>query len=231
MMRTIPIFLAVLIVAACDRGDADRTVLPADEQPSTMPREITSEDSDGFALLAGDDTLAIERFARDGNELRGSLHDVRRGARMDYHAVVTDDGRVIGLHIDLIEPGAHAPTERVAISLRNDTLVVHQGGESSPEGESVLLPRGTTMYLNPSIALLETMLHRSDRIGDGQEFPVLALDTQGDPAMIAPVVSRDNGSVTLRLAEGRELRLEVEDGTRIVRGENIGELARFERLR
>jgi hypothetical protein len=229
MMRGTVLVTIAVAIAGCDAPDTQPPAHPAAEQP-TPPGEVAAE-HDGFVLLAGNDTLAIERFVREGNELRGSLHDVRSGARMDYRAVVTDDGRVIGMHIDLVEPGAFGPSERVAVSLRNDTLVVHQDGANGEDGDGVLLPRGTTLYLNPSIALLEAMLQRAESVGDGQEFPVLALDTQGDPAVIAPIVTRENGTVRLQLAVDRAVRLEVEDRTTILRGENVGQIARFERIR
>jgi hypothetical protein len=226
MMRGTILVITAVASAGCDTRDTQPPAQPAAEQPP--PPAEDAANGDGFVLLAGNDTLAIERFVRDGNELRGTLHDVRSGARMEYNAVVTDDGRVIGMHIDLVEPGAFGPSERVAVSLRNDTLVVHQNGA---DGDGVLLPRGTTLYLNPSIALLEAMLQRAESVGDGQEFPVLALDTQGDPAVIAPTVTRENGTVRLQLAVDRAVRLEVEGRTTILRGENVGQIARFERIR
>jgi hypothetical protein len=227
MRTSIAAVATCLVIAACEPRD-----VPATAEPGTVPPATEAEvERAGFVLLSGDDTVAIERFARFENELRGSLHDVRRAARIDYTAAFDASGRVTGMIIDIVEPGAYGPTERSRVRLRGDTVFVLHADDGDGE-QHMLVPPDATIYLNPSIALLELLLERArHQAEEPATFPVLTLEPAAEPRVLEPVIRRDGSVVHITLARGRVVQLQVENATRILSGENVGEPTRFERLR
>jgi hypothetical protein len=212
---------AAAFAAGCEREER----LPHDtDTPAASP--LASEDG-GFAILAGSDTIAVERFRRAENRIDGELLDRRSGARLVYGAALDPASRVRRLDIELYGGDAAEPQVRASVAFAGDTVIIeqHVGGELSDDRS--VLPPGTTIYLNPSIAMIELLIERA---AADTTFPMLSLSTDAGPRLVEPTVARVNDSVRFSIPGDADVILRVEDRSRIVGGESTGGAARFVRL-
>lgn len=223
---------AVLMsVAACnsasDRQDtaaaagAGSTAAAADSAARVLP--------DGFALLRGDDTLAIERYVRTGDTLRGEVRDVANGNRMTYSAAVGSDARVTSLEFALHKPGSGAATGRGKVRVQGDSIVAEQEEEGKSGTQRMAAPAGTSLYLNPSMALMEQVLRRARAVGGQRpQFPVFTISTQADARVDRPTVTwigSDSAEIARNGSDGdSRVRVAIGENGRILGGRNTDQV-------
>jgi hypothetical protein len=223
--RVVDIVILVMataaIAAACDRD----TPPPAANDSGAA---VLADDDAAFAIIHGEDTVAVERFRRTEQRLDGELTDRNSGARLVYGADLGAAARIRRLDVALYAPGDPQPQVRASVSFAGDTLVIEQEINGEASSDRTELPPGTTLYLNPSIAMIELLLERG--LAD-ETFPLLSLSADAGPRLVEPTVVRQNGTARFIVPGETDVALRVEQVSRIVSGESVGGVPRFERIR
>jgi hypothetical protein len=187
------------------------------------PVTLAAQESGGFAVLHGTDTVAVERFTRQDVELKGRL---LRGAgpgtreRVQYRATVVDDGSapLVDLSAWRGDDPEGAPARQTArVIFKEDSAAVDDA--SSTRGVMTrILPtqRGAIPYLNLSTAWLEQATRRLVAShADSLEVPFFNLGGGQTVTGLARRYAADSASVRLGTVE---FRFEVDSVGRILGG-------------
>jgi hypothetical protein len=217
--------LMLVLAAACGRETPrNGPVVGSAAAPAPAPAALPA-DSGAFLYLRGADTLAVETFRTDGGELAGELHDLGLGTRIAYRASLDDRLRVHHLDIHGFEPDAAQPIFRATLFLRGDTLVLEMVEDGQRMAQDTVVPAGTTLYLNPSLALLEKLLLRAEQ---GAPLRLLSFSLSEEPRLVEPTVERTADGAVFTIPGRPPVTLRL-DGGRIIGGGT--DLLRFERTR
>jgi len=130
------------------------------------PVALAAQESGGFAVLHGADTVAVESFIRQDVELRGRL---LRGAgpareRVQYRATLVDDGSAPLVELSAWrgdEPEGTPARQTVRVIFRDDSVAVDDASRTSGVMTRILpTQRSAIPYLNLSTAWLEQVTRR-----------------------------------------------------------------------
>lgn len=220
------VFLASAI--ACDEGSdrQDTTAVGRTAAGASTRDSVAREVPDGFALLRDGDTLALERFGRSGDTLRGEILDVANGNRMTYKAAVEADERVTWLQFALHGPGSDSAAGVGTVRVHGDSIVAERQEAGSSVTQRIAAPKGTSLYLNPSMALMEQVLRRAKALGGQRpQLPVFTISTQADARVDRPTVTWV-GTDSAEIARSRDNRVRVAIGenSRILGGFNADQV-------
>jgi hypothetical protein len=183
-----------------------------------------AQETGGFAVLRGADTIAVEQWAREDVSLEGTLV---RGAgapaareRLRYHATLVDDGSAPLLQLSAWradDPDDHRARQMVRLIFKDDSVAVDDMRTGAGVMTRVLpTARAAIPYLNLSVALLEQATRRAAREhADSLAVPFFNLG--GGQTVIGALVRAGADSTALRLG-GVEFRLRVDGTGRILGG-------------
>lgn len=165
---------AGIVLAACGDGEAGEE---AAVQTQAAVQAAARDGQEGFVLMRGADTLAVERYSRTGGSLRGELVDAEGGERLTYTAAIGPEQRITRMELAYFEAGADRPRQTATAEFSGDTLVARtrrDGGEE--EVERVPVPAGTMLHVGNSIATLEQLVRRARAVGGAAaDLPVLLI--------------------------------------------------------
>lgn len=150
--------LSVLPLAACGDDDGDPDV------PATTGGDPTSEQVDrgAYALLRGQDTLAVERFTRTGDRIEGELSSPTENSSVRYDVQLGPQGRVQHAEFDVNAGSGSAPIQ-ASLDVRGDSVFIDEGADTlNARNEARALPPNGTIYLAPSVALLEPVVQMAE---------------------------------------------------------------------
>jgi dienelactone hydrolase len=154
-----------------------------------------------FVLLAGRDTIAVERFSRGPARLEGDL-SVRPSVRVAWTAALAPDGAVTRFEARTWTAAAAEgapPAQTAMLEVRGDSaFTVAEGGGERQEARAAVTA-GFVPFVNPSALLMEQILVQARRGGarDSVSVPVLPV---GAPAQVTSTVrwiGPDSATLTL----------------------------------
>ncbi|HEU4631067.1 MAG TPA: alpha/beta fold hydrolase [Gemmatimonadaceae bacterium] len=196
--------LAILLLVAAPA--ATTSAQPTTPAPGAMAH--------GFVVLAGDDTIALERVTRTGDRVRGELLVRARNVRQTYDLALDDGGIVRRLETATYRAGAPTGTLDEALHgqqpVQHVVLVFDSTGvaiSAGPQSHHFTAPRDALPFLNLSGGDLEQIFRRARALsGDAPQVPLFIL--QGGGSLAAPVrwVGADSAVLTIG---GVELRAHV----------------------
>lgn len=184
--------------------------------PALLAAPITAQSTNeqgAFVVAQRGDTLVIDRFARSGDTVQGSVN-VKGQPRQDYVAVISPDLAIRRLSINVYAATAAAdaaPLQRVAVTLRNDSAIADVGGRV----QRFATKPGASVLMNNAFALAESFTMRARRDGGSGEYQGWALSG----GVTLPILMRAIGpdSMTLTIA-GQVEHLAVDRTGRILGG-------------
>jgi hypothetical protein len=133
-------------------------VLALTAPPIAAAQAGARADSGAFVVRMGSDTVAVERYVRSGDRLRGTF--VSRAPRTvvrTYEATLLPDGRVSRIEAAFGLPGA-APIVRAVTEYGRDSSVVRVTRGDSTAVYRFATPRPTFPFVSQSAALYEQAL-------------------------------------------------------------------------
>ena len=177
----------------------------------------------GFVVLAGADTFAVEHVTRSATGFEGELYLVAQQQRVAYAVSAGDDARVHRISVYQWAPRADEsarPIGTVQYRFAGDTLVVSAAGAAAGAERRLPLVAGTLPWVNPSFGFVEQLARRARRMGatiDGlaREIPIVNLGSGARAAIVATAVGRD--SMRLDFG-GLEMRVAVDSVGRLLGG-------------
>jgi dienelactone hydrolase len=173
-------------------------------------------DTGAFVLIAGVDTVAIERFTRGADSVRGDL-TIKNQGRFTYTAALGPKFTISHLTMAYFGPNvpADAPAAQTAvIDIRGDSAFVQTGGRGGP-GQRIKTEAGAIMSLPSSFVTIEQVTMRARAAGGTADIPVFA--TSGGQTITVNV--HPAGSDTLLATFGPQVyRLAVDATGRILGG-------------
>lgn len=120
-------------------------------------------DTGAFVVLAGSDTLAVERYARTATRLEGELAVRYAGLRIHYVLDRASDGASEHMRLRigrLSDPPEGAPLQEAVVRFPGDSVIVEKRPGGTDRQKSV---RHATVFLNPSFALMQDAVVRAVR--------------------------------------------------------------------
>ena len=168
---------------------------------------------EGFVVLAGADTFAVEHLTRSATGFEGELYLVAQQQRIAYAVTAEADARVHRVSVYQWAPRADEtarPVGTVQYRFAGDTLMVGASGAAAGTERRLPLVPGTLPWVNPSFGFVEQLARRARRMGatiDGlaREIPIVNLGSGARAAIVATAVGRDSmrldfGGVDMRVA-------------------------------
>jgi len=186
------------------------------------PAALAAQESGGFAVLRGADTVAIETFTRQDVELKGRL---LRGAgegreRVQYRATLVDDGSAPLVELSAwraTDPEASPARQTVRVIFKDDSVAVDDASRTGGVMTRVLsTQRAAIPYLNLSTAWMEQVTRRLlASPGDSLTVPFFNLGGGQTVTGVARRYAADSASVRLGSVE---FRFRVDPQGRILGG-------------
>jgi dienelactone hydrolase len=169
-------------------------------------------DRGAFLIRVGSDTVVIERFARVGDTLQGSV-GMKGQPRQDYVAVFGSQFTIGTLSLNVVRDGATdaAPTQRIRVTMVGDSVIAEVNGAIQRFKTST----GAVALMNNSFALAEQFTRRARAAGGTAEIPAWALS--GGTTLTVSLRAVGPDSMTLTVG-GVEERLKVDATGRILGG-------------
>jgi hypothetical protein len=183
---------------------------------------LAAQESGGFAVLHGADTVAIETFTRQDVELRGRL---LRGAapareRVQYRATLVDDGSAPLVELSVWrgdDPETARARQTARVIFKDDSVAVDDAaGNGGLLTRIFPTQRAAIPYLNLSTAWMEQVTRRL-LASPGDSLPVPFFNLGGGQTVtgLARRVAVDSASVRLGAIE---FRFQVDPQGRILGG-------------
>lgn len=185
---------------------------------------VSAQESGGFAIVRGADTIAAEQWSREDVSLKGSLV---RGAgapaareRVHYQATLVDDQSAPLVELSVWrgdDAEDHPARQTVRLIFKDDSVAIDDMRGSSGVMTRVLpTTRAAIPYLNLSVALLEQATRRAaQQHADTLSVPFFNLG--GGQTIVGAVARLGADSTALRFA-GVEFRLRTDASGRILGG-------------
>jgi dienelactone hydrolase len=172
-----------------------------------------ASDGGALAMLAGTDTVVLDRFVRSADTLRGSVV-IKGQARIEYLALLGPDEAVRALSIaafaESASPGS-APMQRARIAIQGDSAIAETAAGRSRIGTK----GGAIPMFNNALALSELFTRRAKTTGGIADIPYFSI--ANGATIIATVRPVGPDSATLTIGAQVE-RLRVDNVGRIVSG-------------
>jgi hypothetical protein len=190
---------------------------------ASAPAAARAQESGGFAIMRGGDTVAVESFSRQGHELAGILTRTSGAAareRVHYRATLLPDesAPLIELSAWRAEDPEDSPARQTTRVIFKDDSVAVDDASRWNGVRTVVLPtaRAAIPYLHLSVAFLEQATRRAEASGaDSVAVPFFNL---GGGQTVSGVVRRVGAdSAALRIGTV-EFRLRVDRTGRILGG-------------
>ncbi len=136
-----------------------------------------SPDTGAYVLARGSDTVSVERFRRDGDDVWAEIVDRVQGMRQTLTAELADAGLVERMTVDVrpaSSPEDSDPMQHVELSFAGDSVAVVIGSGAAAQHMSPSTPAGTVPFLNLDFVLLDRVVARAKAAGTS-EVPMLSL--------------------------------------------------------
>ena len=222
-MRRSALLAMLLVPLAC--GDDARTEAgaPADgpvaDRPAPEPRL--------YAIVRGGDTLATERFTRTDERVEGEIASTGAGTSVGYDVQLGPEGRVRHARFR-VRADTAAPPISATLDVRGDSIFITEGDDSATaRSQRRALPAGATVYLTPSVGLLEPLVQYARAGGpagsagsDTVSIPVFTLSLDQDPRLVDSRIVLSQDSVWIEGTPGHRVTLGVGENGRIRAGAN-----------
>ncbi len=186
------------------------------------PAALAAQESGGFTILHGADTIAVESFTRQDVELKGRLLRGMGAARerVQYRATLVDDGSapLVELSAWRGDDPEGAPARQTArVIFKDDSAAVDDASRTAGVMTRVLpTQRAAIPYLNLSTAWLEQVTRRLlASPGDSLTIPFFNLG--GGQTVTGTARRYATDSATVRLG-AVEFRFKVDPQGRILGG-------------
>ena len=175
-------------------------------------------DRGAFVIHNGADTVVVDRFSRNENELRG-MTAVRGQGRIEYVMTFGPENTVRSLQLSSFKPGATATDTAIAkvlATLRGDSVTFTTAGKPT----SVPTKSGAIPSFNNAISITEVFTRRARAAGGTGDYWYLAMSG----AATIPLTVRSAGadSVVITLA-GQRQRYKIDAIGRILGGSIDGQ--------
>jgi hypothetical protein len=123
-------------------------------------------DSGAFVVRLGNDTVAVEEFARTGDRVRGrQVVRTPRTQLREYTGTLRADGTLSGFEIAFRNPGQAQPSARAVVEFGADSATVRLTRGDSTQTFRMAAPAGSLPFLGYSVALYELPLARAAAAG------------------------------------------------------------------
>lgn len=195
------------------------------------PRQLATADTvpdarqSTFVVLLGSDTLAVERYRRDGDTISGELTGRREGVVQEWSIQLGGDGyaRAAGSVVRRAgAPDGTPPLQGMSLAFGDSGVVVTVSGT----GRFQAVPPRTLPFVNLSAGVVEQVVRQGAMMGDSATVPLLPF---GAPGVIQALVRRGaSGDVTANVA-GVEIRARVDSDGRLLGAEVPAQGVRFVR--
>jgi hypothetical protein len=180
--------------------------------PGVLPAQA---DSGRFVVRHGDDTVAVETFARSASKLEGTL-TLRNPKKTSEHysAVIAPDGTLPLIEVTVREGIDTGTTrakvvQRARVIFKNDSAAVDEVGNAGLMSRVFGTSVGAIPYLNLSFALLEPAVRRARR--SGSESGVSFFNLAGGQTLAARVSAVGSDSLEIAIGDVRfQLRVDPE---------------------
>lgn len=181
-------------------------------------------DRGAFVVRRGTDTLVVERFALDRNELSGSL-DVKGQPHTEYSVALGAGWATRSMQLRSYRVGAtpdEAPTLSLTITFRGDTAVL-EGSQSA----RIPTKAGAVPLLNNSFAMFEILTRRARASDQAVDIPVFAL--AGGSTLVTKLRPVGTDSMDVFIA-AQEQQFRVDAAGRILGGRIVGSSLEIARI-
>ena len=160
----------------------------------------TAADRGAFVIHNGADTVVVDRFSRNDNELRGIM-SVRGQGRVEYVVTFGPENMVRTLQLSMFKPGAIATDtalQKVLATLHGDSVTFTTAGKPT----TVPTKAGAVPSLNNAMGISEIFTRRARAAGRTGDYWYLAMSG----AATIPLTVRPAGadSVIITLAGQRQ---------------------------
>lgn len=189
---------------------------------------VAHAESGAFIMLAGRDTIAVERFTREATQLSGLTWFRPAGVRLEWVLALGPDGGARQLTTAVrpaTAPVDAAPQQTAVFVWSGDSVFADV--QPGPGGHFATM-RGSLPYLNPSMAMLEAIVRSVPR-GRTTRARVPVFMTAGGRTLEVDVDPARGDSVTL-LFGGVEFALVVGADGRLRSGRIPAQDVRIERV-
>ncbi len=186
------------------------------------PAALAAQESGGFTILHGADTIAVESFTRQDVELRGRL---LRGVgaareRVQYRATLVDDGSAPLVELSAWrgdDPDGAPARQTARVIFKDDSVAVDDASRTAGVMTRVLpTQRAAIPYLNLSTAWLEQVTRRL-LASPGDSLAVPFFNLGGGQTVTGTARRYATDSATIRLGSV-EFRFKVDPQGRILGG-------------
>lgn len=180
---------------------------------------LAQSSSGGFVMRSGRDTIAVERFVRDGRSLKGDMVFRPAQARIAFEMTLSDQGTVLSLtnrYWTTADSATAAPRQEAKITFTADSAIAELTAPGRPPVTQRLGSKpGALPYINPSTAILELLAGRLRGVALPTTVPMFAV--AGGQPFDAAVASGGGDTLSIKFATG-EMRLVVDPEGRIMSG-------------
>jgi dienelactone hydrolase len=176
---------------------------------------------DMLVIMAGTDTIAVERVRRTATRLDGELLIIPQKIRISYAARLAGPGRVVSLDNEFRQANAapaSAPLQTVNFVFAGDSAFAEiKQGEAPAQHQRIKTEVGAFPYTNPSFAMLEPAIATWLALGaDSASLPVFYV--QGGRTLPMSVVKQGPDSVKITFAPGQDAYVKVSKDGSILHG-------------
>jgi len=182
-----------------------------------------AQESGGFAILRGTDTVAAEQFSREEVQLSGTL--VRQSGtareRVRYRATLVEDQSAPLIELSAWrgdDPDDSPARQTTRLIFKDDSVAVDEASRWAGVDTRILATvRDPIPYLNLSTAFLEQATRRAGRTGGSDPVAVPFFNLGGGQTVTGSVGRLGRDSATVRIGTV-EFRLRVDGDGRILGG-------------
>ena len=154
-----------------------------------------------FILLVRNDTILIERFARIGDILQGSI-SAKGVPKLDYVMTLGPANTVQSLSLTVFAANATAddkPVQQARFTMKGDSAIVEVGGNTQRLGSKA----GAIPFVNGSVAMMELFTRRARAAGGTATTPLLAVTGGATIPVAMRPLGPDSLLVTVATVEQR----------------------------
>lgn len=180
-----------------------------------------------FVMTMGKDTVAVERFERDGDRLSGVTLFQVMNLRTDWTLESNADGSALRMRLEARYanvPLDAKPLQEGTLEFRADSVIAMLGGRR----DAFATRAGAVPYLNPSMVMFEQALRRARTIG-GDRPEVTLFMVSGGQSMPVTVPRAVDDTVKLSLG-GAEVWLALDAAGDLVGGGIPAQGVRYRRV-
>jgi len=167
-----------------------------------VPAAARAQDRGTFVVMAGADSILVERFTRTADSAWAAGELKGRG-RMSYTLHVAPAAAVSGAEFRVWPEGTPegsppARTGRVVFA-GDSAIATRQAGDGDPQVQTVYSARGALPMVNPSALMIEQILMRARALSprDSVSVPVLVLGRENVTPALVRWVGADSAVLSL----------------------------------